>query len=81
MQNTPASSAGTEGLTGERLLLVTKLAMPLVRSDLVARPRLTNQLSLSIQRPVSLMTLHVKRCARLPRRKECAGKPTPFPTL
>ena len=56
MQNTPASSGGTEGLTGERLLLVTKLAMPPLRSDLVARPRLTNQLSLGIQRPLTLIS-------------------------
>jgi LuxR family transcriptional regulator, maltose regulon positive regulatory protein len=55
MQNTPASSAGTEDLTGERVLLVTKLAMPPVRSDLVARPRLVNQLSLGIQRPLTLI--------------------------
>lgn len=43
------------GLTGERLLLVTKLAIPPVRSDLVARPRLTNQLQLGIQRPLTLI--------------------------
>ncbi len=55
MQNTPASSGGTEGLTGERLLLVTKLAMPPVRSDLVARPRLTNQLYIGVQRPLTLI--------------------------
>src|SRR5215472_1341272 len=55
MQNTPASSGGTEDLTGERLLLVTKLAMPPVRSDLVARPRLVNQFSLGIQRPLTLI--------------------------
>src|SRR5215471_6450350 len=55
MQNTPASSGGTEGFTGERLLLVTKLAMPPVRSDLVARPRLVNQLSLSIQGPLTII--------------------------
>ncbi|HET8852797.1 MAG TPA: hypothetical protein VFN02_09740, partial [Ktedonobacteraceae bacterium] len=51
MQNTPASAGGT----GERLLLVTKLAMPPVRSDLVARPRLVNQLSLGVQRPLTLI--------------------------
>jgi len=55
MQNTPASSGGTEGLTGERLLLVTKLAMPPVRSDLVAPPRLTNQLYIGVQRPLTLI--------------------------
>ena len=55
MQNTPDEARGTEGLTGERLLLVTKLAMPPVRSDLVARPRLMNQLSLGIQRPLTLI--------------------------
>jgi LuxR family transcriptional regulator, maltose regulon positive regulatory protein len=55
MQNIPASSGGKEGLTGDRLLLVTKLAMPPVRSDLVARPRLTNQLSLGVHRPLTLI--------------------------
>ncbi len=55
MQNTPASSGDTEGLTGEQLLLVTKLAMPPVRPDLVARPRLVNQLTLGIQRPLTLI--------------------------
>jgi len=55
MQNTPASSGGTEGLAGERLILVTKLAMPRVRYDLVARPRLTNQLFLGVQRPLTLI--------------------------
>src|SRR5215470_988763 len=55
MQNTPASSGGTKGLAGERLILVTKLAMPRVRSDLVARTRLTNQLSLGVQRPLTLI--------------------------
>ncbi len=55
MQNAPASSGSTEGLTGKRLLLVTKFAMPPVRSDLVARPRLTSQLSLGIQRPLTLI--------------------------
>jgi len=55
MQNTPASLEDTKGLTGERLLLVTKLAIPPVRSDLVARPRLTNQLQLGIQRPFTLI--------------------------
>ena len=55
MQNTPASSGGTEDLTGEGLLLVTKLAMPPVRSDLVARPRLVDQLTLGIQRPLTLI--------------------------
>ncbi|HET7637822.1 MAG TPA: AAA family ATPase, partial [Ktedonobacteraceae bacterium] len=37
------------------MLLVTKLAIPPVRSDLVARPRLTNQLQLGIQRPLILI--------------------------
>src|SRR5215469_12905710 len=55
MQNTLASSGDTEGLAGEQLLLVTKLAMPPVRSDLVDRSRLTNQLSLGIQRRLTLI--------------------------
>lgn len=55
MQNNSASFEDTEGLTGERLLLITKLAIPPVRSDLVARPRLTNQLQLGIQRPLTLI--------------------------
>ncbi len=55
MQNTPASSESTEALKGDRLLLVTKLAMPPVRSDLVARPRLVNQLSLAVQHPLTLI--------------------------
>jgi LuxR family maltose regulon positive regulatory protein len=55
MQNTPASLEDTKDLAGERLLLVTKLAIPPVRSDLVARPRLTNQLQLGIQRPFTLI--------------------------
>src|SRR5690348_217482 len=55
MQNTPASSGDTVGLTGERLLLATKLALPPVCSDLVARPRLVNQLSLGIGRPLTLI--------------------------
>jgi len=49
------ASGDTKGLTGERLLLVTKLAIPPVRSDLVARPRLTNQLQLGIRRPFTLI--------------------------
>lgn len=55
MQNTPAPLEDTKGLTGERLLLVTKLAIPPIRSDLVARPRLTNQLQLGIQGPFTLI--------------------------
>jgi LuxR family transcriptional regulator, maltose regulon positive regulatory protein len=55
MQNPPASSGDTEGLAGERVLLVTKLAMPPVRSDLVTRHRLVNRLSLGIQRPLTLI--------------------------
>src|SRR5215467_8521253 len=55
MQNSPASSGSTEGLTSERVLLVTKLAMPPVRTDLVARPRLVNQLTLGIQRSFTLI--------------------------
>jgi LuxR family maltose regulon positive regulatory protein len=45
----------TKGRTSEQVLLVTKLAMPPVRSDLVPRPRLTNQLQLGIQRPFTLI--------------------------
>jgi LuxR family maltose regulon positive regulatory protein len=55
MQNTPASSEDKQGLAGERVYLVTKLAIPPVRSDLVARPRLTHQLQRSIQRPLTLI--------------------------
>jgi len=55
MQNTLAPSEETKGLTGERLLLVTKLAIPPLRPDLVARPRLTNQLHLCAQRPLTLI--------------------------
>lgn len=43
------------GSTSEQVLLVTKLAIPLVRSDVVARVRLTNQLQLGIQRPLTLI--------------------------
>ena len=45
----------TPGSTSEQLLLVTKLALPPVRADLVPRPRLTNQLQLGIQRPLTLI--------------------------
>src|SRR5712692_2610853 len=60
MQNTPAPRGvlppgDTPGSTSEQLLLVTKLAMPPVRADLVPRPRLTNQLQLGIQRPLTLI--------------------------
>src|ERR1700674_2421197 len=60
MQNTPAPRGAlppddTKGRTSEQLLLVTKLAIPPVRSDLVARPRLVNQLQLGIQRPFTLI--------------------------
>ncbi len=55
MQNTPDEAGDTEDHTGERLLLVTKLTIPLVRSDLVARPRLVNQLQLGIQSPLMLL--------------------------
>src|SRR6266699_6312462 len=60
MQNTPDPRGAlppgdTKGRTSEQLLLVTKLAMPPVRSDLVPRPRLTNQLQLGIQRPLTLI--------------------------
>ncbi len=43
------------GGTSEQLLLVTKLALPPVRADLVPRPRLTNQMQLGIQRPLTLI--------------------------
>lgn len=55
MHDTPASSGDIEGLPGERLFLVTKLAMPPVRADLVARPRLVNQLTLGVQGPLTLI--------------------------
>lgn len=55
MQSNSASSADTEGSPGEQVFLVTKLAIPPVRSDLVARPRLTNQLQFGIQRPLILI--------------------------
>ncbi|HLX57272.1 MAG TPA: LuxR C-terminal-related transcriptional regulator [Ktedonobacteraceae bacterium] len=55
MQNNPASPGDTEGLTSEQLLLVTKLARPRVRADLVPRPRLVNQLQLGIQRTLMLI--------------------------
>ncbi len=60
MQNTPAPRdalppGDTPGSTSEQLLLVTKLALPPVRADLVPRPRLTNQLQLGIQRPLTLI--------------------------
>ncbi len=60
MQNTPAPRGAlppkdTPGSTSEQLLLVTKLAIPPVRSDLVARPRLTDQLQLGIQCPFTLI--------------------------
>jgi ATP/maltotriose-dependent transcriptional regulator MalT len=46
--NTPENTSG-------RLLLVTKFAMPPVRSDLIPRPRLVNQLQPGIQRPLTLI--------------------------
>ena len=55
MQNTRASFESTQGLAGERVLLFSKLAVPPVRADLVARPRLTNLLQLGIQRPLTLI--------------------------
>ena len=60
MRNTPAPRGAlpqgdTPGSTSEQLLLVTKLALPPVRADLVPRPRLTNQLQLGIQRPLTLI--------------------------
>ncbi|HEY6543150.1 MAG TPA: hypothetical protein VIZ18_19565, partial [Ktedonobacteraceae bacterium] len=45
----------TPGSTREQLLLVTKLAIPPVRSGLVARPRLAHQLQLGIQRSLTLI--------------------------
>jgi LuxR family transcriptional regulator, maltose regulon positive regulatory protein len=49
------SSVNTAGITSGQAFLVTKLAIPPVRADLVARPRLTNQLQPSIQRPLTLI--------------------------
>ncbi len=48
-------SGNTKGRTSEQVLLITKFALPPVRSDLVSRPRLTNQLQLGIQRPFTLI--------------------------
>jgi LuxR family transcriptional regulator, maltose regulon positive regulatory protein len=44
-----------KGRTSEQVLLVTKLARPSVGADLVPRPRLTNQLQLGIQHPLTLI--------------------------
>src|SRR5947209_11228940 len=60
MRNTPAPRGAlpqgdTPGSTSEQLLLVTKLALPPVRADLVPRPRLVNQLQPGIQRPLTLI--------------------------
>jgi LuxR family transcriptional regulator, maltose regulon positive regulatory protein len=55
MQNNSASPVDTEGFTSEQVLLVTKFAIPPVRSDLVARPRLVNQLQQGLQRPLTLI--------------------------
>jgi LuxR family transcriptional regulator, maltose regulon positive regulatory protein len=55
MRNIPASSEDTKDLTGERVLLVTKLGRPLVRADLVTRPRLTNLLHLGLHCPLTLI--------------------------
>jgi LuxR family maltose regulon positive regulatory protein len=49
------SLENTPGSTSAPVLLVTKLALPPIRSDLVARPRLINQLHLGIQRPLPLI--------------------------
>src|SRR5712691_9194870 len=60
LQNTPAPRdalppGDTKGRTSEQLFLVTKLALPPVRADLVPRPRLTSQLHPGIQRPLTLI--------------------------
>ena len=60
MQNTPSPRGALppgdmKGRTSEQLLLVTKLALPPVRADLVPRPRLVNQLQPGIQRPLTLI--------------------------
>src|SRR5712691_9361450 len=60
LQNTPAPRdalppGDTKGRTSEQLFLVTKLAMPPVRSDLVPRPRLMSHLHFGIQRPLTLI--------------------------
>src|SRR5260370_28966570 len=60
MHKTPAPRGAlppgdTQASTSERLLLVTKLALPPTRSDLVPRPRLTSQLHFGIQRPLTLL--------------------------
>jgi LuxR family maltose regulon positive regulatory protein len=60
MQPTPAQRGAlprgdTSGNTSEHVLLVTKLAIPPIRADLVARPRLTNHLHLGLHRPLTLI--------------------------
>jgi LuxR family maltose regulon positive regulatory protein len=55
MRNIPALSQDKKGLSGDRLHLLTKLAIPAVRSDLVARPRLISHLQRGIQRPLTLI--------------------------
>ncbi len=60
MHKTPAPRGAlppgdTQGSTSEHLFLVTKLALPPTRSDLVPRPRLTSQLHFGIQRPLTLL--------------------------
>ncbi len=55
MQDNPASPRDAKDLTSEQFLLVTKLAIPPVRSDVVPRPRLVNQLQLGIQRSLTLI--------------------------
>ncbi len=48
-----SEAQGTQA--GERLFLVTKFAIPPVRSDMVARPRLTNQLQSGLQHSLTLV--------------------------
>ena len=48
-------SENTPGSTSEHVLLVTKLALPPTRSDLVARPRLMNHLHLGLHLPLTLI--------------------------
>src|SRR5579859_3793218 len=48
-------SGDTPPSTSEYVLLVTKLAPPPVRSDLVPRPRLTNHLQRGLQNPLTLI--------------------------
>jgi LuxR family maltose regulon positive regulatory protein len=55
MHATPTTPTDSQRSTGERMHLVTKLTIPPLCPDLVARPRLTIQLYRSIQCPLTLI--------------------------